>query len=439
MGAGERHQQAYVTRRNDISGSPWQGMIKTRVPNPSYVEMPLGEDTRTATQRRRYRWRQESRVFSRDEVRTESQAWAALHEWQGEIEAAARRAGGRESTAEYVRKYIDARAAANDIEPSTVAGYRTSAAHIARRFDGTPLSALTPKAVRKWKEGLTGDGLSPSSVKKAMNLLSVACKQAVMDGDLERNPCEGVRGPKMASTKRYREALTGESLDRLLGALDGREPDQFSTAVRIALMTGMRQGEICALTWRDVDLGSARLNVGSSIGYASGKHYLKPPKNDGSIRSVSMPDELTKLISARRALMMAQLAEAGIKPGQREYEETFAGLYVVGLPDGSWLNPTLLSREWRALSVALVLRNESGARATFHDLRHTYATLAVRNGQDVASVSANLGHAQVSTTLNMYTTPNERGKRAANEAVAQALREHAPARVIPLRSNGTEG
>ena len=111
-------------------------------------------------------------------------------------------------------------------------------------------------------------------------------------------------------------------------------------------------------------------------------------------------------------LMMEQCMEAGVP---------FSGdLYVVGSVDGSYAVPSLLSGAWRQLSSSLGLVGTQGRPVTFHDLRHSFATTAIAEGADVASVAAVLGHSNVAMTLNVYADADPEAKRAAMDRVSAA-------------------
>lgn len=430
---------AGLRRREDVEGRPWQGIISYRVDNPDFMKQPTGKDTRSSRQKRRYIWKQKSRTFDLSQVKTKAQATAEVTRWCEEEERDARAVDALMPVTGYVTRFIDAREAAGELEASTVADYRKSARRMQEAFSALPLRDLDRKAVRAWRDALVAHGLAPSTVTKAMRLLHMAFEQAVMDGDLPDNPCQGVRAPNLGSGKRARNALSDASMDRLMAALADTEPSAFTTSVQLAVRTGMRQGEICALRWRDVDLVGGRIHVTHAIGQAGGRFYVKAPKNAGSVRSITIPHDLMAVLKAHRDAVRGDLAAGGVREGQRGYDAAFGALYVVGGLDGGFYTPTMLSRDWKALATALDITDTQGRRATFHDLRHTFATIAIAAGEDVAGVSGNLGHSTVATTLNIYTTARERSKESAMGAVERALREHAPAQVVKFDRDGTQG
>lgn len=337
---------------------------------------------------------------------------------------------------DYVSGYIDGLTKqADGIQASTANTYRYIAAHIKDGFDGVPLARLRPKAIEEWANALFESGLSLSTVSKAFNLLNAACNHAVRLEELPRNPCAGVKLPK-GSGKRP-NALDADSYARLNTALDGIGHTTLADAARIALHTGMRIGEICGLRWQDVDLAKDRLTVCNAIGRDKGATYTKAPKS-GKTREIPIDEELHTLLAARRAAMVEACAEMEVAFSKR--------LYVIGTvaaPDDaqeSYQSPNALSKQWAHLAAALNLTGANGTRATFHDLRHTFATHAIAEGMDAASVAAIMGHSSIKMTLDVYTSPLEESKRATVDHMGPVMSRRAQkAQVIAIDPTGTEG
>ena len=336
----------------------------------------------------------------------------------------------------YVSDYIDTLTKQKDdsIQPSTANTYRYIAAHIKDGFDGLPLVQLTPKAVEKWKNGLLESGLSASTVAKAFNLLNAACAHAVRLEELPRNPCASVKRPR--GTGINPNALDGDSYARLNTALDLIGHTVLADAARIALHTGMRIGEICGLRWQDVDLKKERLTVCNAIGRDRGATYNKAPKSNKT-RQIPIDPELHELLSARRSAMIEECAELEVAFSK--------GLYVIGTvadpgtAQDSYQSPNALSKQWSQLAAALNLTGVTGERVTFHDLRHTFATHAIAEGMDAASVAGILGHSSIKMTLDVYTSPLEESKRATMDHMGPVMSRRAEkAPVLELRPTGTE-
>ena len=115
--------------------------------------------------------------------------------------------------------------------------------------------------------------------------------------------------------------------------------------------------------------------------------------------------------------MVAELEESGITLK----EEEFGALYIVGYVDGRYHSPSLIGRGWHAMSGAFGLVGIQGRQVTFHDLRHSFASLSIAANADVAAVSAVLGHARISTTVDMYVDTTEEAKRMATQHLMDSI------------------
>lgn len=114
-------------------------------------------------------------------------------------------------------------------------------------------------------------------------------------------------------------------------------------------------------------------------------------------------------------------------------------LFVLGRIDGTYMNPHTLWREWKAIAKSLGLVGTEGKTPVFHDLRHTFATVAIKSGADVKSVSSILGHANTAMTLNIYASEDPEAKRRTMERATQALAEEPkPAEILRLGKTGTD-
>ena len=111
--------------------------------------------------------------------------------------------------------------------------------------------------------------------------------------------------------------------------------------------------------------------------------------------------------------MMEECMEAGIA--------MTPDLHVIGRIDGSYMSPHSLWREWKAISKSLGLVGMEGKPPAFHDLRHTFATAAIKSGADVKSVSSILGHANAAMTLNIYANADAEAKRRAMERATEEI------------------
>ena len=204
--------------------------------------------------------------------------------------------------------------------------------------------------------------------------------------------------------------------DALLAATD---PSPVMVAAALALFAGLREGECCGLQWDDVMLtpDGGAMRVRRAIGNGDAGAYAKEPKTPQSRRTIPVSPQLSRVLAARRASMEGARRAAGVPADPA----TTAALFVCGPFTGGFSDPWQIGRAWHQVARALSLRGTQGRVPTFHDLRHTYATLAIAGGADVRSVSAVMGHSNVAMTLNTYADATPEGKARAVEVVSQAV------------------
>ena len=443
--AAEKYAQGFVREVNgkDAKGHKirkgWQLVVKYKEENPKFREKPEGEDSRTADEKRREVWRQKAKACH---ARTKAAASKELADWLEELNGT-RGEKGEDSpltvsqvVAEFLKEHE------TNIEGSTLKSYRASSKYIAEGIGDTPVADLTPKQVRAWLADL-GKKYSASTTGKAYRLLKQTLKQLVIDEVIEKNVCDAVRSPKRPSGNPY--SLDGASVEKLVGLLSVMEPAPMVTAAYASLYTGLRRGEVCGLRWGDIDMRNRLMTVRRAIGEAAGGDYEKAPKNDGSARTIVVPAGLITVFEKRLARMRADLLAAGI---ETEPEE-ITSLYVIGSIDGSYKSPNKLGKEWAAFaenhglkSIDPVTGNSRTCR--FHDLRHTFATLAANKetGQvGIKSVAESMGHSDASMTLNTYAAVDREDQIRLAEKMDSLLdySEKPPVLKPEFSKTGTEG
>ena len=406
-----------------FNGSPraksdrWQLIIERDVPNPEYVPKADaldedGNDARAYRQKRRTRTEQKTRMLECGPI-VESKARAAAQAWMEQENARIERESGEGVTVpDYVDAFLDRWERSG--EKSTMWDYRKQAKRIRKGFDGVLLHDLTGKMVTAWIDGMHRDGLSQATQVKAYRLLNLACRHAVKDDDLDANPCDKADAPK--APKPDPNPLTEKSRATLVRLLADMEPTPLAVAAYIGIYMGLRESEICALRWRDVDMGRKVATVHAAIGRADGKTYLKRTKTDGSMRSLPIPEPLVGVLEARAERMRGELAKAGMELDADQFGE----LHVIGYVDGRYKNPETLGKEWRGFAEAFDLVGTKGRLGTFHDTRHTFATVAVAEGIDIKSIASYMGHSNANMTLNIYADDDENAKRAAADTMGTA-------------------
>jgi integrase len=215
--------------------------------------------------------------------------------------------------------------------------------------------------------------------------LWTALNDGVRLGVIARNVALLTDPPRQSATER--EPFTAEEARALLAAAEG---DRLAALYRLALTLGLRRGELLGLRWQDLDLDAPTLRVTRSLQRIGGAIVLKEPKTKRSRRTLSLPASAVAALRAHRDRQAWERKAAGgrwIESGM-----------VFTTPIGTATDPDNLNKAYKALLARPGLRDQR-----FHDLRHTAATLMLRDGLPVHEVSAVLGHSQTSTTLNVYS------------------------------------
>lgn len=328
----------------------------------------------------------------------------------------------------YMGRYVSQREAAGIIEPTTAANYRASARQIMRHMDPhKALADVSAADIRDCESGLLGDGLSPETVAKCFRFLKQVLAAAADEGRIAKSPfTRDLRPPKRA--RREPDGLDEETTQRLLRTVDGMVETPLVVAIRMTLLTTMRNEEALGLRWGDVELDRAALEGGDAvcgtihvrncITTAAGKVVEKGPKTAAGRRDIPLVRELAEVLERRAA---EEFGARGIDDSAVRDE------YVLGTPGGHYYNPTMLTREFSLFAKQYDLRCTSGKLATFYALRHTAITMMVRSSTDIKTIASIAGHAKVAETLDIYATTDTEAKRrvAALAAGRVAAMSHA--------------
>ncbi len=338
-----------------------------------------------------------------------------LEAWRDEMEEKARRETPGikrpDNVGAFVAQYIDTLESSQSVERSTLTPYRAMQRHIDSGLGSIAVEDLDADAVQAWINSMAANGYAASTIRKALNLLKAAYKDAVQRRVIKYSPVDVVKAPKLK--KAEPNSLGSDQRAKLIAYLDIAGKTPVNLAIRMALHTGMREQELCGLRWKDVDLQTGVIHIRNVIGRDGGKTYEKEPKTGGSRRDIPIPQELVNALKDRRTEMMEECMEAGIA--------MTPDLHVIGRIDGSYMSPHSLWREWKAISKSLGLVGMEGKPPAFHDLRHTFATAAIKSGADVKSVSSILGHANAAMTLNIYANADAEAKRRAMERATEEI------------------
>lgn len=281
--------------------------------------------------------------------------------------------------------------------------------HIVPELGGIRLAKLSPLDVQRYYAGRLAAGYSPSYVRYDHAVLHRALGQAVRMRVIDRNPTDLVDPPRVV--KPQVTAWDALEVSKVLDVADGPSGGDLAALWRLALMTGLRRGELLALRWEDVDLDRAHLAVRHTLLPAGGGAWeLGEPKSASSRRTIALDGSCVAALRKHRA---AQNAER-LRLGGIWEDHGFVFTTEIGRP----LYPsTLLTRFQRLVEAAGV------RKIRFHDMRHTCATLALIQGVHPKVVQERLGHSKIAMTLDRYSHVTEGLQRDAAESIAAAIEQ----------------
>lgn len=265
---------------------------------------------------------------------------------------------------------------------------------------------------------ITGRGLAPKTVLHHHRLISVVLHQATIDRLIPYNVSDKnfMHPPKFEASEAV--FLEESDVNAMLKCLS-LEPPKWSFAVHLLLLTGMRRGELLGLEWKDIDIDNGIINVVRSSQYVPQMGTItKSPKNSTSCRIVKLPKGAIDTLKSYREWWEFQRANADnwnerinitrADGGQSIQQNDRLFITANGLP----MNPDSLT-DW----VSKFVIRHGLPKFSPHSLRHTHASLLIKHGMDIASVSKRLGHANSSITLKIYTHSFEAANITASEIV----------------------
>jgi integrase len=328
-----------------------------------------------------------------------------------DVEEVRRRYGARldptaksPTTGDFLEQWVTGRRKIKDT--TRVAHRYCMRAYLVPHIGDIPLDVLSADHVEDLRDALEARGtLSPASIHGIAAVLRAALNTAIKRQLIAVNPVTQVEWP----TVPHKEA-TYLKPDEVVRLLEAVADDRDGIVFRVALLGGMRRGELCALRWEDVDWESGELDVRKQFVWHEGVWKLTDTKTS-NVRHVSLdPDTVTAL----RRHQKTQLAER-LAAGSAWQE----GNFVFARPDGTHLNPKGIS--YRFKQVAEQVGVEQKIRG-LHAARHTSATLDLLAGTDVKVISRNLGHRRTQTTQETYQHVLRDMQTEAAEARAALLR-----------------
>ena len=293
---------------------------------------------------------------------------------------------------EAVELFFTEREQKRKLKESTVSRYRYMVQqYIQPQLGAVPLYTLTEERMAAFYQKLQTQGLSPKSARDVGVLLRAILRTAAKRGCF----CTGLNAELPVCKKQQVEIFTEPEIVRLAHHIVS-EPDLTGLGILLALNSGLRLGELCALRWSDIDLHAGFLRVEREVQrlYEQGctRLVVQPPKSESSCRRIPLPADMLSLLAAHK------LKNAG-------------GVCLL-TGTAAPLEPRTMQNRYRAL-----LKRAGVPYRNFHALRHTYATRCIEQNVDIKSVSEMLGHSDVRITLQTYVHVSLRHKQQAVQSI----------------------
>ena len=276
--------------------------------------------------------------------------------------------------------------------------------HIAPNIGNTPLEKLSTMDLQKLYRKLmnTGrverieaqdqpKGLSAKTVRNINQVISSAMDFAVAQKIISENPCKAAALPKLE----HKEMQTIPS-EQLQAFLSEAKATGVYEMYYIELATGLRRGELLGLKWTDIDWKNGIIKVRRSIARVNGKTVESPLKTKNSYRAVTISSQAIEVL--------------------KQHKAKTNDAYVFPSPSGGPISPDSVNNMLKR-----VLARAGIPKVRFHDLRHTFATIALQNGVDIKTVSGMLGHFSAGFTLDTYAHVTTSAQREAAETMGNIL------------------
>jgi integrase len=379
-----------------------------------YVEAYLGKDPLTNEQIRKYK------LFSPKNRKSLKQAktWEIeiLNDYKnGELDL-----NGDMKLSKYLEYWFETYVETN-CAYQTQKRYRTLCNCIESHIGYLPLEKVKVPVIERFyadlkketitlKDGTKKRRYKDGTILKTHKVLKQALNKAVAWDMIAKNPAAYVKPPE--DDKRE---INTWSIEEAEAFLEKIKDSKLYLPVFIAFHTGLREGEICALRWSDINLKEGYLKVNHNMVQEGKKLVLEDPKTDASKDTVAMTKELTeKLKEVQKAQEKMSDTNKGENVISFKKENTFD--YVCSWDDGRPLRPLYVTKTFTKY-----VKRYGFKKITFHGLRHSHATILFANGASSHEISKRLRHSRVSTTDDIYIHVNQEIKKSTADIFSKAV------------------
>ena len=271
------------------------------------------------------------------------------------------------------------------LTPNTARGYRSQMRMVVDYFGDDQIDEITPAVVQAYLSSHLTQ--AKKTVTNRLLVLNLIFNYAVVAGYIKSNPCTAVRITKGRPAKK--RAAPTEAETKVI-KLHASTPEGLMPA--LILCTGCRKGEAMGLLDTDIDHKKKELHITRSVYFENGIPKTKPPKSDAGTRITPLPDFLLALLPKTRK-----------------------GVPIFPNENGEYMKAYQFEKMWKTW------QENTGLDLTAHQIRHGYATILFESDISAKDAQTFLGHAQLSTTMDVYTHIRKAHRAAMSQKVNDAI------------------
>ncbi|GIO04756.1 site-specific integrase [Brevibacillus reuszeri] len=314
--------------------------------------------------------------------RTKKEAEKALIETQAAIQKGEYIEPTKKLFQEYLQEWIKTKRNLGEQTLELYDSYLRT--HITPAIGHIPLAKLSAHDIEMFLDSLHDKGLAAATIKRIFSVVNAALNAAETKDIITKNVANKVEKPQVS---RRRELIVWDPdfVSDFLART--KQASRYWIAVYLAIMTGMRQGEILGLRWSDIDFDKRTLTIQQTVNRH--REIKAGAKTKKSMRSVALSPETIEALKDHRQFIVQERVALG-----PAYENNNL---VVCTQFGGPVTQRAIQKVWTSF-----LRKTNAPKITFHDLRHTHATLLIKQGVHIKVISERLGHSSVSITMDTY-------------------------------------
>lgn len=247
---------------------------------------------------------------------------------------------------------------------NTMKGYKAAYKKIVTYWKDRTVESITPQQITLWLKSY--DKYAQKTISNLLLVMRLIINYGCVHYGIQYNPCDKIRPPK-GKGKSVREFPSETDIE----IVNNNTHLPYGLFLYTILYTGMRRGEACALQWKDIDWDNKRIHITKSTFWTNDSEaHLKDPKSSAGVRDVPLLDSLADVL----------------RPLKGKQDE-----FVFGMPKPYELDEGI--REYR---------RQTGLSCSAHGLRHGFASILFKEGLDIKTIQYVMGHAQSSTTMEIY-------------------------------------